>query len=70
MSCLKGDNEISALTGIPFFFVRKSKQMARNYPVAQFPQIFESLLKADLDLKTSQQPSEIALQTLLIKIMR
>lgn len=66
----KSDKEISAQTGISPFFVGKSKQMARNYPLTQFPHIFRSLLKADLDLKTSQQPPEIALQTLLIQIMR
>ena len=65
----KSQNEISALTGIPPFFIRKSKEMANNYSSQQFHDIFESLLQADFILKTSQQSPQIALQTLLIKII-
>ncbi len=65
----KSQNEITSLTGIPPFFIRKSREMADNYSSRQFQDIFESLLQADLILKTSQQSSQIALQTLLIKII-
>ncbi len=65
----KSQNEITALTGIPPFFVRKSREMANNYSSQQFHDIFESLLQADFILKTSQQSPQIALQTLLIKII-
>lgn len=70
MAQQKSDGEISRLSGIPHFFIRKSKEMARNYPMARYSQIFQRLLNTDLILKTSQQPSAIALQKLLIKIIR
>ena len=69
MTLKKSQNEITGLTGIPPFFIRKSKEMASNYSSLQFHDIFESLLQADLILKTSQQSPQIALQTLLIKII-
>ncbi|RMF66077.1 MAG: DNA polymerase III subunit delta [Calditrichaeota bacterium] len=66
----KSAEEISALTGIPGYFVQKTKTMAAKFSAEQLQQIFESLLAADLALKTSSQPPEIALQTLLVRIMR
>lgn len=66
----KNKNEISALTGIPIFFVDKSKAMAANFSTQQFEHIFEYLMQTDLILKTSKQPPKIALQSLLIQILR
>ncbi len=65
----KSPNEITALTGIPPFFIKKTKAMASQYPAEQFSTVFSCLLEADLNLKTSQQPPKIALQTTLLKIL-
>lgn len=72
-SCLarnKNENEISSMTGIPPFFIKKSKAMAQNYSFGQFQRIFDCLLATDLSLKTSMQSPKIALQTMLLQILR
>ncbi len=66
----KSMNEMTALVGIPSFFINKTKEMAKNYTIVQMQQIFASLLDTDLILKTSQLPSPIALQSLLIQIIK
>lgn len=66
----KSQQEITAMTGIPPFFISKTKQMAENFTLAQLRHIFEHLLDADLNLKTSRLPPAIALQTLLIQIFQ
>ncbi len=66
----KSQSEISALTGIPSFFINKTKQMAGNFSTNELERVFDMLLKTDLVLKTSQQPPHIALQTLLVQIIK
>jgi len=66
----KGQNEISTLTGIPPFFVDKTKQMAKKYSLGEFDKIFDNLLATDLVLKTSRQSPKLALQTMLLRILR
>lgn len=66
----RNKNEISSLTGIPVFFVDKSKTMAANFSAKQLEYIFACLMQTDLILKTSRQPPKIALQSLLIQILR
>jgi DNA polymerase-3 subunit delta len=61
--------EITAMTGIPPYFIQKTKEMANNYPAKEYPGIFERLLETDLTLKTSRMSPDIALQTMLIDIM-
>lgn len=65
----KSQSEIASMTGIPPFFVSKSKEMAQKYSFEQFENIFEYLLTTDLKLKTSQQSPKIALQTMLLRIL-
>src|SRR3990172_3607063 len=62
----KSQNEIAVATGIPPFFINKNKEMSSKFTMEQFDYIFDTLLKTDLKLKTSQQSPKIALQTMLI----
>ncbi len=62
--------QASALTGIPVYFVKKTQRMADNFAEEDLERWFECLHETDLALKTSQQPPEIALQTLLIQAVR
>ncbi|MFQ5864902.1 MAG: DNA polymerase III subunit delta [bacterium] len=64
------NDEITALTGIPPFFIAKTKEMANNFSADQLNLIFEYLLETDLILKTSRQPPKIAMETLLINIIK
>lgn len=64
----KSQKEIAAITGIPSFFVEKSKRMAENFSLTQLEVIFEALLHTDEILKTSRQPPQLALQSLLVRI--
>jgi DNA polymerase-3 subunit delta len=66
----KSKDQIAALTGIPPFFVEKTKKMAENFSVDQLNSIFEHLLETDLTLKTSRQSPKIAMETLLVNIIR
>ncbi len=66
----KSEREITQLTGIPSFFLKKTKAMAARYSSEQFEQIFQCLLEADLTLKTSRQSPKVALQTTFVKMMR
>ncbi|MFQ5823151.1 MAG: DNA polymerase III subunit delta [bacterium] len=66
----KSQDEITALTGIPPYFIGKNKEMAEKFSGSQFNRIFEYLLKTDLILKTSRQNPKIALETLLICIIK
>ncbi len=61
------DKELVALTGIPSFFLDKTRRMAANFSPSQLEQMFEKLQETDLILKTSQQPAKVALQSLLIQ---
>jgi DNA polymerase-3 subunit delta len=65
----KSQEEIAALTGIPPYFLEKSLKMAEKYSLPQIKRTFERLLETDLALKTSQQPEQIALQTLLVQVI-
>ncbi len=66
----KSQQETTVLTGIPPFFVSKTKEMASKYSFDQLENALDHLLYTDLILKTSQQPPKIALQTMLLKILR
>ncbi|MFQ5639682.1 MAG: DNA polymerase III subunit delta [bacterium] len=66
----KSAHEMTSITGIPPFFLDKSKKMAGNYTFDQLEFIFEKLLQTDVALKTSLQKPHIALQTLLIQIIK
>lgn len=66
----KSQGEIAAIAGIPPFFVQKTGAMANNFSFEQLEQAFSLLLETDLQLKTSQQPPQIALQMLLLKILK
>ncbi len=66
----KARNEITALTGIPPFFVDKTREMAQKFSIEEFDGLFDCLLQTDLVLKTSQQSPKLALQTMLIRILR
>ncbi|MFQ5706226.1 MAG: DNA polymerase III subunit delta [bacterium] len=61
---------LSELTGIPHFFIAKTKEMADKYAARQYERIFDDLLQTDLMLKTSAQKPRMALESLLIKIMK
>jgi DNA polymerase-3 subunit delta len=65
----KSTNDMAAATGIPTFFIKKTLKMASNYDRRELQRVFELLLEADLSLKTSQQPTLIALQGLLVRIV-
>lgn len=66
----KSQDEISQLTGIPSFVIKKMKKMSGNYPTSQFNKIFEYLLDTDVSLKTSSQKPKFALETLLVRILK
>lgn len=66
----RGESEITQLTGIPRFFLKKTKAMAAGYSGQQFEQVFQCLLEADLTLKTSRQSPKVALQTTFLKMIR
>ncbi len=66
----KKPNEIAAIAGIPPYYVAKTQEMAKNFSLSQMDDAFAALLDTDLALKTSQQPPQIALQTLLVRILR
>lgn len=65
----KTQKEMSHLTGIPPFFISKTRDMAMNYSGASFGSIFSHLLDTDLKLKSSGQRPSIALESLVIKII-
>ncbi|MCG8603949.1 DNA polymerase III subunit delta [bacterium] len=62
-------NDMASTTGIPTFFIKKTLKMANNYDRNELQRVFESLLEADLCLKTSQQPPLVALQGLVVRIV-
>jgi len=66
----KAPNEISTMTGIPPFFVDKTKRMAQKYSLTEFDNIFDDLLATDLVLKTSRQAPKLALQSMLFRILQ
>jgi len=66
----KSQGEIASLAGIPPFFVQKTKAMAIKFKRQEFEEIFNVLLETDLTLKTSQQKPIIALQTMVLKILK
>lgn len=66
----KSQGELAAFTGIPPFFIDKALKMADNYALPQFSFIFEKMLETDLVLKTSQQSDEVAMQTLIIQVIK
>lgn len=70
MTQRKSQSEQAALTGIPSFFIEKTTKMAEKYSLSEFQTIFERLLETDLALKTSQASDFVALQTLIIQIVR
>ncbi len=65
----KNQNEMVSLTGISPYFIQKTRTMAEKYPFATFQNIFQLLIKTELQLKTSKIQPDIALQTLLIQII-
>lgn len=66
----KSTNEMTALTGIPSFFINKSLRMTRKYGGKELQHAFEALLDTDLILKSSQQSPLIALQSMIIRIIK
>ncbi len=66
----KSQSDLAKMTGIPSFFVSKTKEMAAKYSFEEFSNIFDCLLTTDLTLKTSRQTPRIALQTMLLRILR
>jgi len=66
----KSEDEIVALTGIQRYFLSKTKPMVKNYSFARFREIFEILLTTEVKLKTSAMQPDVALQTMLVQIMR
>ncbi len=70
MAQKKSQGEMAALTGIPPFFIDKTIRMAENFAWSEFSFIFEKILETDLALKTSQQVEQVALQTLIIQIIK
>jgi DNA polymerase-3 subunit delta len=66
----KSQSEMAAICGIPPFFIEKTLAMVEKFALTEFPQIFERMLETDLALKTSQQTPQVALQTLIIRIIK
>jgi DNA polymerase-3 subunit delta len=60
--------ELNRITGIPPFFLNKTRKMAANYSTEQVQKVFQSLLETEVKLKTSKMKPELALQTLLFQI--
>jgi DNA polymerase-3 subunit delta len=62
--------EVTSLTGIPPYFLNKTREMAANFSTEQLQMICQQLLETELKLKTSRMKPELALQTLLFQIFR
>ncbi len=65
----KSYEQISALTGIPKYFMDKTVRMASNFTFEDLTRIFSYLLETDLALKTSKLKPQIAMESLLIQIV-
>jgi len=65
----KPQKEITAMTGLPPFILKKVSSMAQNYSFEQFDAIFECLLETDTILKSSKLSPHVALQTMLVRIL-
>jgi len=65
----KPQNEVTAMTGLPPFILKKVSSMARNYSFEQFDAIFQCLLETDTILKSSKLAPLVALQTMLVRIV-
>jgi DNA polymerase-3 subunit delta len=66
----KDQNEIAKGLGISSFFVNEYIAALSRYPMPQLRNAFESLLHADIALKTSRVDPALVLQMLLIAIIK
>lgn len=61
---------LAELTGIPPYFIKKTSAMARNYDDRRYGEIFSALAETDLKLKTSREKPHLALELLLLQLIR
>ncbi|MEW6189353.1 MAG: DNA polymerase III subunit delta [Actinomycetota bacterium] len=55
---------------LPSFAVERLKQQCRNFSFKQLKRAYELLLKADLDMKSSDKNPRLILETLVVKILK
>jgi len=66
----RDQNEMARGVGITPFFLNEYLAALSRYPMTHLRNAFESLLQTDLMLKTSNIPSEVVLELLLISVVR
>jgi len=63
-------NDLTAVTGLPYFFIKDMMAQARGFTSDQYHAMFHHLAEADLHLKTGYQTPGLVMELLLYRLIK